>query len=123
MGPVEDADPAPAGQRSMVAPEEIVVELLRRRLLEAADGHALRVDTAHHVLDRAVLARGVESLEHDQQAECFLGGQPVLIVGQKPYALFEQGAGLRARHRSRAGRIMITSQLTVLSGAIRSGSM
>jgi hypothetical protein len=66
-----------------------VVELLRRRFLEAADRHALRVDTTHHVLDRAVLARGVESLEQDQQAEAVLPGQPVLILGEKLNNLFE----------------------------------
>jgi hypothetical protein len=38
--PVEDADPPPGGQRGLVAPEEIVLELGRRRLPEAADLHA-----------------------------------------------------------------------------------
>jgi hypothetical protein len=82
MGPVEDTDPAPPGQRALVAPQEVVVQLLGRGLLECLNLHRLRVDPAHHVLDRAVLARGVESLEHQQQAERVLGGEPVLPAGR-----------------------------------------
>jgi hypothetical protein len=56
VGPVEDADPAPPGQGALVPPQEVVVQLLGRGLLEGADLDRLRVDPAHHVLDRAVLA-------------------------------------------------------------------
>src|SRR5260370_23250487 len=69
VGPVEDADPAPAGQRALVTPEEVVVKLFRGWLFEGPDRYPLRVDTAHHVLDGAVLARGVESLQHQEHAE------------------------------------------------------
>ena len=37
VGPVEDADPAPAGQGALVTPEEVVVKLFRGGLLEGAD--------------------------------------------------------------------------------------
>ena len=43
------------------------VELQRRWLLERGDLAPLRIDAGHHVLDRAVLAGGVESLQDDQQ--------------------------------------------------------
>ena len=45
-----------------------MVELLRRRDLEAVHVDALRVHAAHHVADRPVLARGVERLEDDEDA-------------------------------------------------------
>ena len=64
---VEDADPAPLGSVLGDAPQEGVVELLGRRLLERDDLHALRVDARHDVLDRRVLAGRVHRLEDDQQ--------------------------------------------------------
>src|SRR5438093_1084948 len=42
-------------------------QFLRRRLLERVDLAALRVHAGHHVLDRAVLSRGVHRLEDEQQ--------------------------------------------------------
>ena len=74
VGPVEDAHHAPAGQGTLVAPEEVVVQFVRGGLLEGMDRHGLRVDPAHHVLDHAVLTGGVESLEHQEYAERVLGG-------------------------------------------------
>ena len=89
VGPVEDADPAPPGQRALVTPEEVVVQFFGGGLFEGTDGDRLRVDTAHHVLDGAVLARGVQSLEDQQHAEGVLGGEPVLILGEKLYTIGE----------------------------------
>jgi hypothetical protein len=40
-----------------VAPHEVLVELLRRWLLERVHLTALRIDARHDVLDRAVIAR------------------------------------------------------------------
>ena len=65
---VEDPDPSPFGERLRVAPQEVVVELLGRGLLEGHDLAALRVDPRHHVLDRPILAGGVHSLEDHQQS-------------------------------------------------------
>src|ERR1700730_15106708 len=56
VGPVEDADPAPPGPGPFVTPEEDVVYFFGGGRLEGTDGDRLRIDTAHHVLDGAVLA-------------------------------------------------------------------
>ena len=79
---VEDADAAALGQRLHVAPEEIVVELLVRRLLEAEDLAALRVHARHHVLDRAVLAGGVHRLKDDQHGVDVGRIEQLLRLGQ-----------------------------------------
>jgi len=68
VAPVEDADHAPGRQADRCPPQEVVVQLVGGRRLEARDLHALRVDAAHDVADRAVLARRIDGLEHDQQA-------------------------------------------------------
>jgi hypothetical protein len=87
MGAVEDADAAALRQRDHAAPEEIVVEFLRRRLLERGDLAALRVDALEHALDRTVLAGGVHALEDQQQrpavlrVELFLEIVQALAVG------------------------------------------
>jgi protein-disulfide isomerase-like protein with CxxC motif len=89
VGPVEDPDLAAAGQATLAAPQEVVVQLLPGGLLEGMDRHPLRVDPAHHVLDRAVLARSVHSLQHQQHPEGVLGREPVLVSGQDLHALGE----------------------------------
>jgi hypothetical protein len=48
-------------------------EFERRRLLEAGDVDALRVDAAEHVPDRAVLAAGVHRLQDDEDRVFVLG--------------------------------------------------
>src|ERR1700730_12190903 len=53
---VEDADSSPRRQVPLIAPQVVMLKLLDRGLLEAAHLNALGIDTAHHVLDRAVLA-------------------------------------------------------------------
>ncbi len=67
VGAVEDADASTLGQRVRDPPEEVVVELLARRLPERDDVHALRVHARHDVLDRRVLAGSVHRLEHQEQ--------------------------------------------------------
>ena len=90
---VEDADPAALGQGPRVPPEEVVVELLGRGLLEAEDLAALRVDARHHVLDRAVLAGGVHRLEDQQDRPGIRGVEPVLGLGQLGDVLGERLLG------------------------------
>ena len=90
VGAVEDPDLAARRQVGGVAPQVVVVELLRRRNLEAAHGDTLWVHAAHHVADRPVLARRVERLQHDQHAPRVLGGQAGLILGEQAHPLFEQ---------------------------------
>ena len=46
-------------------------------------GDALRVHAAHDVADGAVLAGGVQRLEHDDDAVRVLSGQPLLILAQQ----------------------------------------
>src|SRR5436190_1189583 len=41
----------------------------------------------------------------------FLGGEPVLILGEKPYAIGEQCGGLRPRHLAGVARIVVPAQL------------
>jgi len=116
VGPVEDADPAPPGQGALVPPQEVVVQLLGRGLLEGPDLHRLRVDPAHHVLDRAVLARGVDSLQHQEHAERVLGGEPVLVIGQQLHAIGEQRGGLRAGHAPCVARVVVAAQPDLAPG-------
>ena len=65
----------------MDPPEVVVIQLLRRRLLEAVDLHPLRVETAHHMLDRPVLSCRIHGLEHQQQGLPVLGVKFILQHG------------------------------------------
>ena len=67
IGAVEDADAAALRQRLRGAPEKIVVQFGRARVLEAEHLAALRIDARHHVADGAVLAGGVHGLKDQQQ--------------------------------------------------------
>ena len=87
--PVEDADPAALRQAPHVPPEEVVVQLLGRRLLEAEDLAALRIDAGHDVLDRAVLAGRVHRLEDDQDGVSVVGVEQVLGLGEFRQVLFQ----------------------------------
>ena len=83
MGAVEDGDLAPSGKMLRATPQVVVVELLRGRALEAVYGHTLRVHTAHHVFDGAVLAAGIDTLDDDEQPVRILGGQSRLEIGEE----------------------------------------
>ena len=63
------------------APEEIVDEFLRARLLEGMHLDALAGSAAHHVLDDAVLAGGVHRLQHDQHRPA-VAGVKLLLQGR-----------------------------------------
>src|SRR4051812_2652436 len=63
---VEDPQLAPLRQRCVNAPEVIVRELGRRRDFERGDPAALWVNAGEDVLDRPVLAGGVDALEDEQ---------------------------------------------------------
>ena len=79
---VEDADVAARRQRVVDAPEEVVRELGRRRRLERLDVAALRIQTGEHAPDRAVLARRVEALQHEQHRAGALGVEAPLQHAQ-----------------------------------------
>src|SRR5437870_7369020 len=70
---VEDADVAGDGQSFPDPPEKAAPPLLRRRLFESCDQHALRVEVAHDVGDGAVLARRIHALKDDEQRAFALG--------------------------------------------------
>ena len=62
----------------MGAPEEVVGELLLARLLEAEHRRALRIHAAEDVTHHAVLAGGIERLEHHEQGFVAVGIEQVL---------------------------------------------
>src|ERR1700730_13390835 len=95
VGSIEDADPAAFWESTLIAPEEVVIELLGGGLLEVMDVHAFGVETTHDMLDRAVLAGRVEALEDEQHPDGALGRESVLVVGKKADALGKPGTGLR----------------------------
>ena len=66
IAPVENADSAPFGQQANRTPKEIVVQLVRGRLFEGNDLAASRIHSAHDGTDRAILTRGIHSLEDEQ---------------------------------------------------------
>src|SRR5699024_3972481 len=68
VGAVEDADEPRRRQLLADAPQEVVLQLLRGRLLEGGDAHPLRVDLADHMAHDAALAGGVHALQHQQHA-------------------------------------------------------
>ena len=90
VGPVVDPDPAALGERLHRAPEIVVVALLRRWRLEAEHLAALRVDAAHDVADRAVLAGRVHRLEDEEQRVGVLRVQPILLARELPDAVLEE---------------------------------
>src|SRR5205807_6857177 len=70
---VEDPDAPALRKEAGGAPEEVVLQLLGARVLEAEHLAALWVDARHHVLDDAVLAGRVHRLE-DEQKGMLVGG-------------------------------------------------
>src|SRR6516162_9579187 len=90
IGPVEDPDPPPLRQRLGVAPEEVVVEVLLRGLLEREDLAALWIYSRHDVLDRAVLAGRVHRLEDEQQRPAILGVKHILLLREPLGAALEE---------------------------------
>ncbi len=89
MGAVEDRDLALARRPLVGAPQVIVGELDLGRDLERGHCAAHRVERAHQVAHRPVLAGGVDALEHDQDRVLLLRPEPVLEAGQPIEALLE----------------------------------
>src|SRR5271166_4461992 len=63
---VEDADLAALRQIAGGAPQEVVLELDRARMLVAEHLAALRIDPRHHVCDDAILAGRIHGLKNEQ---------------------------------------------------------
>src|SRR5207302_2373680 len=102
MGPIEDPDVALLGKSLADPPQETMALLFRRRRLEGADEHRLRVHVPDDVGDRSVLAAGVHGLEHDQQSTLALRIEPLLEF-EKTVAVSRK-IGLRPVLALQAGR-------------------
>jgi hypothetical protein len=78
-----------------VAPQEVVVQLLRRRLLKAEDLATLGVDAGHHVLDGAIFASRVHGLEHHEHCVAIVRPQTFLRLRKALEVLLQDvlGAG------------------------------
>ena len=77
---VEDADKTLPRRGDGDAPEEVVGQLGDAGLLERRDLAVLRIEALHDVADRAVLARRIHALEHQQQRPAVLGVEPVAEI-------------------------------------------
>ena len=56
----------------MDPPEEVVIELDRRRLFEGRNRCPLRIERAENMFDRAILAARVHALKNNQNGVLFL---------------------------------------------------
>jgi hypothetical protein len=84
------------------APQEVVrARSSSLGALNATHAGAERVEAAHHVLDRAVLAGGVAALQHDQEAALAAGEQALLQVEHAGQQAGHRGLGVGARRRRR----------------------
>jgi hypothetical protein len=83
VAPIEDADAAAFGEGLETAPEVVVIEFLAGRHLEGEYLAALRVDARHHVLDGAVLARGIHGLEDEEHGPTVLRVEHILKLGER----------------------------------------
>lgn len=70
-------------------------ELGRRRGFERDGAAALGVDTGENLADDTVLARGIEALEHQEEAALPLGVEPLLQDAQPLDELFPLLLGAR----------------------------
>ena len=82
VGAIEDADPAALWERNHGAPHEIMIELVRGRLLERIDLAALWIDAVEYVFDGAVLTGGIHALQDHEQRPAVLREQLFLEIGQ-----------------------------------------
>src|ERR1700684_2290192 len=107
---VEDANLTAPRETLCVTPEEIVIELLCRRYLEAVHGNALRVHPTHHVADRPILSSGVERLQHHQHPPRVWSRQPCLILREQSNSLGEQRDPFLLLHASLEGRVEVLGE-------------
>src|SRR6516165_5514813 len=100
---VKDPDPSPLGQALGVAPEKVVVEVLRRGLLERENLTALRIYSRHDVLDSAVLPGRVHRLEHEQKRPAILGVEHILLLCEPLGAALQKVRRFAFAHRKATG--------------------
>ena len=87
---VEDPDLAARRELRVHAPEVVMRELVRRRRLERRDPAPLRAHAPEDRADHAVLARGVEALQDEEDAAPALGVEAVLEDVDAVVQLVEQ---------------------------------
>ena len=97
IGPVEDADVPPFRQAVRRAPEKIMSQLLGARRLEAENLAALGIDAGHHMLDGAILARGIHPLKDNQKGIPVVGIKKPLLPAQLAGMLLQQSGILLLR--------------------------
>ena len=95
VGAVEDADATALRQALHVAPEERVIEVFARGLLEREDLAALRIDAGEDVLDGAVLPGRIRGLQHDQHRMRVGRIEPLLRVREIGDVLAQDLRGVR----------------------------
>src|SRR6516225_1885980 len=121
---VEDPDPSPLRQALGVTPEKVVVEILRRGLLERENLAALRIYSRHDVLDGAVLAGRVHRLEYEQQRPAILGVEYVLLLCEPLGAALQKFGRLALAHRKATGVAGIeVLQFEAFAFVMRNGSI
>ena len=119
---VEDRDVAATRGVFVDAPQVVVGELGVVRPLEVRDPDAERIDRAEHVLDRAVLARGVHPLQDHEQLVLALGVQQALEVGQLGIELGQHRFGVALVAVEAVGVVRSTNPSGARRSSERGGS-
>ena len=115
---------SPRAGRPAVAPEEVVIELLRRGHLEAVHRDTLRVHPTHHVRIVPSLPAASNACKHHQHPPRTLSRKPSLVLGQQPHPLSEQRATLPLLlHAPLEGGVEVLVRVTFAPGLTRNGSM
>ena len=73
---------------AVYAPEIVVIELDRRRLLERHDAHAGRIEAAHHMPNGSIFPRCIHPLQNDEDLVLMLRVEQLLQLGQALLRLF-----------------------------------
>src|SRR5262245_46845390 len=123
---VEDADATAFRQMSKATPKIIMVQLLGAWRLEGKYLTTLRVDSGHHVLDRAVLPRGCHRLKDQQHRPAVLRIKHVLKLREDGNAHGKGFLSTRLVLRSkfqRVGGVDILQAKTVISYPERFGKL
>lgn len=67
VGTIENSDSPALRETLRRTPEKIVIQLLKTRMFKTENLTALRIDSGHHMLDRAVFTGGVHCLKDQQR--------------------------------------------------------
>src|SRR5688572_18928980 len=87
---IEDRDTAALGELRRRPPQEVVRELASARLLEGSHVQTGRVYAREDVANRAVLARCIERLKHQEHCETAVGEETMLRFAERLHFCREQ---------------------------------